>query len=151
MLSVSSLSSLCVSFRPRVVSLLPPHVPLSQTAAFGAFLRVMWPSVLQQLSPVLPQKPQVSPQIHSARTLLRRANRRLNTSFSLKCSLTACHFYHVYLHTLPLASLTSIKYSYPIVFCDVIVHLLPWRSPAKCLVLWGNIFNSGFIYAQRIN
>lgn len=88
-LSLSSLASLRLSFRPGVVSLYPPHVSLPQTGALGAVLWVMWPSMLQQLSPVLPQKPQVSPQIRSTRTLHRGANRRLRTSSKQQLAVTA--------------------------------------------------------------
>lgn len=88
-LSLSSLASLPLSFRPGVISLFPPHVPFSQTGALGAVLWVMWPSVLQQLSPVLSQKPQVSPQILGTRTLHRGTNCRLKTSPKQQLALTA--------------------------------------------------------------
>lgn len=78
-----------LSFRPGVISLYPPHVSLPQTGALGPVLWVMWPSVLQQLSPVLTQKPQVSPQICSTRTQHRGAKRRLKTSSEQQLAVTA--------------------------------------------------------------
>lgn len=78
--------------------------------------------MLQQLSPVLSQKPQVSPQMqteHKDTVEGKKITGRTTTPPPTTTLLLPCHFSQQYLHITPLEPLILITNSYTFVFGDV--------------------------------